>query len=112
MKGLDFKKYYALNDWTCDEKKQHSAGFCNTKQVIFFKTKQKRESWLDETYYLKARKLTRSEAIHIMRRDKRYAYLHGENRQDQRYVWDEYWHEKFYCKENNHVNNLRQATNS
>lgn len=97
MKGLDFKKYYALNDWTCDERKQHSRGFINTREVIFFKTEQEREDWLKQTYFLDARKLTRSEAVRIMRLYKRYAYLHGEHREDERYSWDEYWHEKLYC---------------
>ena len=94
---LDFKKYYALNDWTCDGKKQHSHGFINTKQVIFFKTEHEREAWLKNTYYLGARKLTRSEATRIMRLDKRYAYLHGESRHEEQCAWDEYWHEKLYC---------------
>lgn len=58
--------YYALTDGaTGDNPKEHTHGFANTKEVLAFRTKAERDSWVENTKLLTAKKLSRSEAMSI-----------------------------------------------
>ena len=56
--------YYALTDsFTGDNPSEHTAGFANTKEVLAFRTKADRDSWVETTKLLTAKKLSRYEAL-------------------------------------------------
>jgi hypothetical protein len=62
--------YYALSDsFTGSDPKEHTGGFANTKMVIAFESRAKRDSWVEETKLLTASPLSRSDAVKLSRLD-------------------------------------------
>jgi hypothetical protein len=60
------KHYYALSDsFAGDNPREHTHGFANTDKVIAFDSKKERDAWLKTTKLLKARPLTRCEAMRM-----------------------------------------------
>jgi len=60
------RKYYALSDsFAGDNPKEYTHGFTNTSKVIAFNSKKERTDWLKNTKLLKAKPLTRTEAIRM-----------------------------------------------
>ena len=59
------KNCYALIDETMINKNQYGRGFCNTKIVVAFRSLEERQTFLDSTCDLSAKKLTRTEAIKL-----------------------------------------------
>jgi len=60
------RHYYALSDnSTGPNPKEHTSGFANTTVVIAFDSLSKRTGWLAATKLLKARAITRPEAIKL-----------------------------------------------
>ena len=60
------RHYYALSDnSTGPNPKEHTSGFANTTVVIAFDSLSKRTAWLAATKLLKARAITRPEAIKL-----------------------------------------------
>jgi hypothetical protein len=58
------RNYYVLADsfLLARNKKEYSYGFCNAKQAYAFESKAARQRFLDDTYDLSARAITRKEA--------------------------------------------------
>ena len=62
--------YYALSDrFAGDLPKEYTYGFANTSTVLAFRTKSERHSWLTDTQLMKARALTRAEALELVDKD-------------------------------------------
>ncbi len=60
------RHYYALSDnSTGPNPKEHTSGFANTTVVIAFSSVGKRTAWLAATKLLKARAITRPQAIKL-----------------------------------------------
>jgi hypothetical protein len=60
------RHYYALSDsYTGPSPKEHTSGFANTCVAIAFDSLSKRTAWLAATRLLKARAITRPEAIKL-----------------------------------------------
>ena len=60
------RHYYALSDsFTGPNPTEHTSGFANTGEVIAFDSLSKRTAWLAATKLLKARAITRPEAIKL-----------------------------------------------
>jgi len=60
------RHYYALSDnSTGPNPKEHTSGFANTTVVIAFSSAGKRTAWLAATKLLKARAITRPQAIKL-----------------------------------------------
>ena len=60
------RHYYALSDsYTGPSPKEHTSGFANTTVVIAFDSLSKRTGWLAATKLLKARAITRPEALKL-----------------------------------------------
>ena len=58
------KYFYALSDsFTGDYPEESTSGFVNTSEVIAFESKRERDQWVWDTNLLKAKPLTRNEAI-------------------------------------------------
>ena len=72
------RHYYALSDnSTSPNPKEPASGFANTTVVIAFDSLSKRTAWLAVTKLLKARAITRPEAIKLTPALKSPAYLKG-----------------------------------
>ena len=72
------RHYYALSDnSTGPNPKEHTSGFANTTVVIAFSSAGKRTAWLAATRLLKARAITRPQAIKLTPALKAPAYLKG-----------------------------------
>ena len=70
--------YYALSDsHTGPSPKEHTSGFANTCEAIAFNSLGARTAWLAATKLLKARAITRPEAIKHTPALKAPAYLKG-----------------------------------
>ena len=60
------RHYYALSDsFTGPNPAEHTSGFANTSIAIAFSSVSKRTAWLAATKLLKARAITRPEAIKL-----------------------------------------------
>ena len=60
------RHYYALSDsFTGPSPKEHTSGFANTSVAIAFDSLSERAAWLAATKLLKARAITRPEAIKL-----------------------------------------------
>ena len=60
------RHYYALSDsLTGPSPTEHTSGFANTTQAIAFDSLSKRTAWLAVTKLLKARAITRPEAVKL-----------------------------------------------
>jgi hypothetical protein len=60
------KHYYALSDsFAGDNPREYTHGFANTDKVIAFNSKKERDAWLKTTKLLKAKPLTRAEAMRL-----------------------------------------------
>ena len=60
------RHYYALSDsFTGDNPKEYTSGFANTNRVIAFHSRKERDEWLKNTRLLKAKPLTRGEAMRL-----------------------------------------------
>lgn len=60
--------FYALSDtFAGNDPKEYTSGFANTSCVIAFKSRKGRDAWLKSTKLLKARALSRKEAISMTR---------------------------------------------
>ena len=60
------KYFYALSDsFTGDNPPEPASGFANTKEVIAFTSKAKRDVWLESTKLLTAKPLSRLEALQL-----------------------------------------------
>jgi len=60
------RHYYALSDsYTGASPKEYTSGFANTCEAIAFDSLSKRTAWLAATKLLKARAITRPEAIKL-----------------------------------------------
>jgi len=60
------RHYYALSDsFTGDNPREYTHGFANTGRVIAFGSKKERALWLKTTKLLKAKPLTRAEAMRL-----------------------------------------------
>ena len=60
------RHYYALSDsYTGPSPKEHTSGFANTSIAIAFDSVSKRTAWLAATKLLKARAITRPQAIKL-----------------------------------------------
>jgi hypothetical protein len=58
------RNYYALSDsYTGDNPHEYSHGFANKDKVIAFRSKEERAEWLKSTKLLKAKEITRREAM-------------------------------------------------
>jgi hypothetical protein len=58
--------FYALSDeFTGNDPKEYTHGFCNTKIVIAFKTKKERKEWYEYTKLLTAKLITRKQALKL-----------------------------------------------
>ena len=72
------RHYYALSDsYTGPSPKEHTSGFANTSIAIAFDSVSKRTAWLAATKLLKARAITRPQAIKLTPALKAPAYLKG-----------------------------------
>jgi len=72
------RHYYALSDsYTGPSPKEHTSGFANTSVAIAFSSLGARTAWLAATKLLKARAITRPEAIKLTPALKSPAYLKG-----------------------------------
>ena len=72
------RHYYALSDsYTGPSPKEHTSGFANTCVAIAFDSLSKRTAWLAATKLLKARAITRPEAIKLTPTLKAPSYLKG-----------------------------------
>jgi len=71
--------YYALSDsHTGPSPKEHTSGFANTCEAIAFSSLGARTAWLAATKLLKARAITRPEALKLTPALKAPAYLQGQ----------------------------------
>lgn len=69
--------YYALSDSaTGNLPVEHTSGFANTTVAVAFVTRQARDAWVLETNLLKARALTRAEAVRYAYRASGYEVTH------------------------------------
>ncbi len=60
------RHYYALSDsFTSPNPAEHTSGFANTSTAIAFSSVRARTAWLAATKLLKARAITRPEAIKL-----------------------------------------------
>ena len=60
------RHYYALSDsFTSPNPKEHTSGFANTSTAIAFDSVSKRAAWLAATRLIKARAITRPEAVKL-----------------------------------------------
>ncbi len=72
------RHYYALSDsYTGPSPKEPASGFANTSVAIAFSSLGARTAWLAATKLLKARAITRPEAIKLTPALKSPAYLKG-----------------------------------
>jgi len=72
------RHYYALSDsYTGPNPTEPTSGFANTSAAIAFDSLSKRTAWLAATKLLKARAITRPEAIKLTPALKAPAYLKG-----------------------------------
>jgi len=72
------RHYYALSDsYTGPSPKEPASGFANTSTAIAFSSLGARTAWLAATKLLKARAITRPEAIKLTPALKSPAYLKG-----------------------------------
>lgn len=63
MKNEKKRYYYARIDTFQRTKKEYGYGFANTKTAIAFSSSEERKNFLDSTYDLSAKKITRREAL-------------------------------------------------
>ena len=62
--------YYALSDrFAGDCPKEYTHGFANTSTVLAFRSKADRDDWLSDTRLLKAKALTKPEALKLFDKD-------------------------------------------
>ena len=62
--------YYALSDrFAGDCPKEYTYGFANASTVLAFRSKSERYGWLTSTRLLKAKALTKPEAIKLVDKD-------------------------------------------
>ncbi len=59
---------YASIDTTQEGRKEYGHGFCNAKKAIAFKTASDRKAYLEQSYDMSAREITRSQAEKMIRR--------------------------------------------
>ncbi len=72
------RHYYALSDsFTGPDPTEPTSGFANTSTAIAFSSVSKRTAWLAATKLLKARAITRPEAIKLTPTLKGPSYLKG-----------------------------------
>jgi len=65
MKNAE-KYFYALSDsFTGDNPAKPTSGFANTSEVIAFTSKSERDEWVNDTQLLKAKALTRVDAVKL-----------------------------------------------
>jgi len=73
------RHYYALSDsYTGPSPAEYTSGFANTSAAIAFSSLGARTAWLAATKLLKARAITRPEAVKLTPALKAPAYLKGQ----------------------------------